>query len=411
MGGYTKNVACLKGVKDGFSADGGALSGLVKAEKYGSLLRVNVSLINFAPLSGGRYVAVISDGVHAEIVEDRAFEADSPVDTSSGFSAAVFFVNGGVNLLAYAACGNVDCSAEELERTLLRSERIKGGEGAEGSQGDGVPTVTGILGGSGYGQDGGNYGESDGQYDGEYGARYNDGALAAENYYDGFEADEDGGAVRAGEEEKTGRQKPCPHEEDSRPLADSPRQGGEFAREYDRESACEGDREYTRESARARAKRRAVGKDGRDKDGGSGRGGGSCGSGKGGGNGRGSDCENGAADGLARGEFYQKMRAEIEGILRSYPADEELCALIPDSRWVKISYGDNFYVFGVICEQGAPAYICYGVPETDDKGGEGAEGSQKDDDGLVCFLEAGGRRYRVMYQDAQTGASIKLTGA
>ena len=41
MAGYSKNIAVIKGLKDGFSADGGAVSGLVKAEKYGRSLKVD----------------------------------------------------------------------------------------------------------------------------------------------------------------------------------------------------------------------------------------------------------------------------------------------------------------------------------------------------------------------------------
>ena len=56
MGGYTKNIAVIRGLKSGFSADGGDLSGLIKAEKYGSSLKVEVSLINFAPLTDRKSV-------------------------------------------------------------------------------------------------------------------------------------------------------------------------------------------------------------------------------------------------------------------------------------------------------------------------------------------------------------------
>ena len=62
--GYTKNIAVIRGIKSGFSADGGELSGLVKAEKYGSSLKIEVSLINFAPLTEGKFTVAVSDGRH-----------------------------------------------------------------------------------------------------------------------------------------------------------------------------------------------------------------------------------------------------------------------------------------------------------------------------------------------------------
>ena len=68
MSGYTKNIAVIRELKNGFSADGGALTGLVKAEKYGAKLRAEVSLINFAPLTEGRYVTAISDGDRKSVV-------------------------------------------------------------------------------------------------------------------------------------------------------------------------------------------------------------------------------------------------------------------------------------------------------------------------------------------------------
>ena len=76
MGGYTKNIAVIKGVAGGFSADGGALSGLVKAEKYGSFFRAEISLINFAPLESGRYVAAVSDGERTVAFDVPRFEGD-----------------------------------------------------------------------------------------------------------------------------------------------------------------------------------------------------------------------------------------------------------------------------------------------------------------------------------------------
>ena len=58
---YTKNIAVIRELKSGFSADGGALTGLVKVERYGAKLKAEASLINFAPLTEGRYVIAVSD--------------------------------------------------------------------------------------------------------------------------------------------------------------------------------------------------------------------------------------------------------------------------------------------------------------------------------------------------------------
>ena len=59
---YMKRTCILRQIKQGFSGDGRALSGLVKIEQYGKNLSAEVSVINFAPLTEGEYYCLISDG-------------------------------------------------------------------------------------------------------------------------------------------------------------------------------------------------------------------------------------------------------------------------------------------------------------------------------------------------------------
>ena len=95
------------------------------------------------------------------------------------------------------------------------------------------------------------------------------------------------------------------------------------------------------------------------------------------------------------------MRGEIEGLFEKYPREEGLEEVVKGSRWVRITYGgDKYYVFGVICEDDCPAYICYGVPS------DGACPSSLA--GMAGFIPVGKGGYWVMYQDARTGASVKL---
>ncbi len=169
MGGYTKNIAVIRGLKDGFSADGGNLSGLVRAEKYGSALKIEVSLINFAPLSEGRYVAALSDGTDCVLVENCFFEGESKVNPSCGFAACIFYVNGGVFPVASAICGSFHAAAAGLKEFVEREEGVlKRGRPAEGE--------------------------------------YEDEAIAEENYYEYAETDKNGGAVcEDKEKEEVGR--------------------------------------------------------------------------------------------------------------------------------------------------------------------------------------------------------------
>ena len=107
------------------------------------------------------------------------------------------------------------------------------------------------------------------------------------------------------------------------------------------------------------------------------------------------------------GIFYENMKDEIDGILQKYPAVKELEDLIEGSKWVKISYGDGgFYVFGVLYAEGKPTYICYGVPA--EQSAIPPE-SMKD---MASFIPSSkddaSTGYWIMYQDAETGASIKV---
>ena len=101
------------------------------------------------------------------------------------------------------------------------------------------------------------------------------------------------------------------------------------------------------------------------------------------------------------------MRKEIEEILSAYPQVDELCSAIEGSEWVKISYGDDsFYVFGVIFSDGAPKYVCYGIPAKE----EGPPPASMQ--GLASFLSVKteyGAGFWIMYQDAQTGAGVHVS--
>lgn len=302
---YTKNIAVIKGLQGGFSADGGALSGLIKAERYSSELRVEVSLINFAPLTEGRYVVAISDGPHTQIIENGIFEGQSDVDTSKGFAAAVCFVGNGVQLIASAVCGNYQAAAFGLKAEVERAEKIK--PAPQKKEQKSVALVE----------------------------AYEDEALAEENYYEFDTPIEDGQPVCQNKKEEEDGRKPCPDEESVDPV------------------------------------KNVEGK-----------------------------------INLARGGFYQKMREEVEGLLSAYQPAEELCAAIEGSKWVKISYGeDSFYVFGVIFSDGVPKYICYGIPAKDNSSPPASM------QGLASFLDVKtqhGAGFWVMYQDAETGASVKI---
>ena len=330
MAGYIKNIAVLRGMASGFSADGGALSGLVKAEKYGSFFRAEISLINFAPPESGRYVAAVSDGERTVAFDVPRFEGESGIDISFGFAALVCFVGAEVVPVASAVCGDLSRAVAVCSRYVESTE--KPGSGASAS-------------------------------------RYEDEAIAEENYYEYGEDIKSEGAVCGGKEQEDGRG---------------------VCKDEDARAVCLG-REETPDMRH--------GSRGTDP-------------GEGGAPARGGAGEDGRADGAAGGEadlsrkpnFFGRVREEIERLLSEYPPERGLEGAVENSRWAKISYGEKrHYVFGVIYEGASPAYVCYGVPSD---GGACPESLR----GMASFIPAGGKNagYWVMYQDAETGAAVKL---
>ena len=80
--------------------------------------------------------------------------------------------------------------------------------------------------------------------------------------------------------------------------------------------------------------------------------------------------------------------------------------MVEQSKWVRISYGDGkFYVFGVIYGSGEAQYICYGVPSDNPH----SPPPSIENSSFIPAYPEGNSGYWVMYQDAKTGASIKIT--
>ena len=299
MGGYSKNIAVIRGLKEGFSADGGPLTGVVKIESYGKTIRAEVTKINFAPLSEGKYITGITDGNNVLLFEEDIYEGDAGLELSGGFAALICFVGAQVSAVASAVSGNYRGELLGIKSYIERLEKADEKLQVE---------------------------------------KYEDEAIAEENYYEYAQADEGGGALRANTQKEEGGSEALQNEET---FSTVQKKGGV------KEMLSTG------------------------------------------------------------GSFYKKMREEIEGLLSAYPQEESLCALIEGSKWVKIDYGDGkYYVFGVIYSGGNPQYLCYGVPC--DEGTTPPESMA----GLASFLPASkegkGGGYWVMYQDANTGASIKV---
>lgn len=61
MNGFIRKMCIIKQLKSGFSADGTPIGGVVRVESFAGRLTLQISLINFAPVSEGRYVCVLCD--------------------------------------------------------------------------------------------------------------------------------------------------------------------------------------------------------------------------------------------------------------------------------------------------------------------------------------------------------------
>lgn len=400
MSGYAKRIALIKTLKAGYSADGGPLKGLVRCEAYAGFLKVEASLINFAPLSEGRLMLGVSDGDEAVIFEGISSESETPFDLSRGFGCLICYCRAGDVLpVACAVSGDMQGVLSSIESAVRQSETPQSAVG-----------------------------------------KYDDEAIAEENYYE-LETHAGGGTVRKAEGEKEegfvrrGKEGydngflPREDKADGNQNMTPPRTDG--AREHDESAKPRGDLSCARDEENVDCVR---GEDD-EKEGGGANGG--CARDKklsdGGtynifeqnasvnsaqGNGEDGDKANsrqenfeqqkgasgeGAKGGLAGGNFYARMSGEIKKIFSVYPRAAELEEVMEGSRWVKISYGGGkHYAFGVLSREGEAAYICYGVPVEE---GAPCPESLAERAGYIP-VEGGG--YWVMYQDASTGVSVKI---
>ena len=114
---FEKRVAVLKQLGRGFSADGGALSGAVYAERLGKDITLKIQTAGLSPLKEGRYAGVFSAGG-----KDYCFSlgGGEPVkirnapSIKQGFSFLVAFVRGEAQPVAYGVCGAAQKNAQAL---------------------------------------------------------------------------------------------------------------------------------------------------------------------------------------------------------------------------------------------------------------------------------------------------------
>lgn len=108
-------------------------------------------------------------------------------------------------------------------------------------------------------------------------------------------------------------------------------------------------------------------------------------------------------------DFYHLIKSQLDDLFESYPEDQVLGDIVPNSKWVRVDYENNGkeYVVGLIFEDEDIKYICYGVPGNYDvlppaNLMQYSQWLPKD------LNRPQGEGYWIMYQDALSGDSIEL---
>lgn len=105
--------------------------------------------------------------------------------------------------------------------------------------------------------------------------------------------------------------------------------------------------------------------------------------------------------------FYATAKDKINELFVIYPPDKNLESMIPDSKWVKISYdGEDYYVVGQLLNEGKLNFIGYGVP------GIKAIQPPKITDGYADWLPVNNIKpydgYWLIFQNAENGKMSNL---
>lgn len=121
-------------------------------------------------------------------------------------------------------------------------------------------------------------------------------------------------------------------------------------------------------------------------------------------------CPSYETDGDCRAQhqpYYQSIRKELNSVFNNFPPETDLEKIFIDGKFVRVNYSnDKFYVVGLIKEDGAEKYICYGVP---------GEYSPTPPDALkdcstfipTSIFDITGNGFWMIFQDAVTGECIK----
>lgn len=107
--------------------------------------------------------------------------------------------------------------------------------------------------------------------------------------------------------------------------------------------------------------------------------------------------------------FYDDIKSQIEELFKKHSTDLILEGLVPNSKWVRVNYEDssNYYVLGLIYENGEINYIAYGLPANDNS--TPPEDLKEYAQWLPLDVgDSTGKGYWVVYQSAKSGESVLI---
>ncbi len=376
---YVKKMCILRQIKQGFSGDGKALSGLIKAEQYGKNLAVEVSIINFAPLVSGEYYCLLSDGKgKTEMLCLRGkslFNILTDMDISGGFCGIICYVKTEVVPIAYGIHGN---GAYDW-RTILNKA---------------MPPVFPKK-----QEEHTAYADSHALYTEE-----NEPTMYEMNAKIPLQREREALAEEKRKPPAQAREKGAPPTEDEQEPLVQERQKG-VSPVYDDEVIAgrnyyeEGDYESIEPTKIDENARAQGGAEAADTQAG----------------------ENAAEDDDAAGVlhpfkregdgYYRSVKRELDELFAKYPADDTLTGAFQRSEWVRLrgEEGAPEFLVGALYEEGQVKYICYALAAED------KENPPKEIKGVCSFVplspyvEAEG--FFVIFQSAATGECIKPSRA
>lgn len=361
---YVKKMCILKQIKQGFSGDGRALTGLIKIEQYGKNLAIEVSVINFAPLSSGEYYCLIADQKgRTELLPLRGkslFNVVSDLEIFGGFCGVICFVKNGIFPIAYGTNGNhvydwrklLSGAVEKESGGVLRptptAERLADWkkESSAAAYEDSMPDQTknikteSPLPPNRYAQP--NPPAQERVQQDKPKKEYDDESVAAENYYRREEGDERNGLEEFGD---------------------------------DAHAESGGEKQSEEKGANPQ--------------------------------------KDGDADGVLHpfktdgNGYYLSVRREIEELFKKYPRDERLNGCFEFSKWVRIGGDEKApqQLVGVIYDNLSPKYIAYALPT------QTPENPPEEIAESCVFVPAshfdGQKGFFVIFQSAATGECIR----